>query len=190
MVARFEARKPLVSGVFRAPASVGAMSEVVRRATHGDVPALVEVLLGVVRGGASVGFLADVSAEDADAFWSAHLANPSNVVLVAVDGDRVVGTGTLALAGMPNGRHRAEVAKLLVHPDAQGRGVGRLLLAALEDEARTHGRRTLVLDTVTGSPAQRLYETAGWTVVGVIDDYADLPDGTPSPTTYLTKRLL
>jgi len=167
------------------------MSVVVRRAAHGDVPALVDVLLGVVRGGASVGFMADVGGEDAEQFWSAHLANPSNVVLVAadVDGDQVVGTGTLALAGMPNGRHRAEIAKLLVHPDAQGRGVGRLLLAALEDEARAHGRRTLVLDTVTGSPAQRLYEGAGWTVVGVIDDYADLPDGTPSPTTYLTKRL-
>jgi ribosomal protein S18 acetylase RimI-like enzyme len=101
----------------------------------------------------------------------------------------VIGTGTLALAGLPNGRHRAEVAKLLVRPDAQGRGVGRELLDALEEEARAHGRRTLVLDTVTGSPAQRLYEGAGWTVVGVIDDYADLPDGTPSPTTYLTKRL-
>ena len=165
------------------------MSVVVRRAAHSDVPALVEVLLGVVRGGASVGFMADVGGEDAEQFWSAHLANPSNVVLVAVDADQVVGTGTLALAGMPNGRHRAEIAKLLVQPDAQGRGVGRMLLGALEDEARSHGRRTLVLDTVTGSPAQRLYESAGWSVVGVIDDYADLPDGTPSPTTYLTKRL-
>ncbi|MGD9954773.1 MAG: N-acetyltransferase family protein [Candidatus Nanopelagicales bacterium] len=165
------------------------MSHGIRRAAHGDVPSLVEVLLGVVRDGASVGFMGDVTPDDAEQFWSAHLANPSNVVLVAVDDADVVGTATLALAGMPNGRHRAEVAKVLVRPDAQGRGLGRALLAALEDEARAHGRRTLVLDTVTGSPAQRLYESAGWTVVGEIDDYADLPDGTPSPTTYLTKRL-
>lgn len=165
------------------------MSHEVRRASHGDVPALCGVLLGVVRGGASVGFLADLTREDSERFWSTHLANPSNIVLVATDGRAVIGTGTLILAGLPNGRHRAEIAKLLVRPDAQGHGVGRELLAALEAEARAHGRRTLVLDTVTGSVAQRLYEGAGWLVVGVIDDYADLPDGTPSPTTYLTKRL-
>jgi ribosomal protein S18 acetylase RimI-like enzyme len=165
------------------------MSHEVRRATHGDVPALSRVLLSVVRGGASVGFLAQLTPEDAEQFWSAHLSNPANVVLVATDGRAVIGTGTLTLAGLPNGRHRAEIAKLLVSSEAQGRGVGRELLAALEAEAQVHGRRTLVLDTVTGSPAQRLYESAGWTVVGVIDDYADLPDGTPSPTTYLTKRL-
>ena len=165
------------------------MSHAIRRATHGDVPSLAAVLLGVVRGGASVGFMADVTPADAEQFWSAHRANPSNVVLVATDGRAVIGTGSLVLAGLPNGRHRAEVAKLLVRPDAQGHGVGRELLAALEAEARLHGRRTLVLDTVTGSPAQKLYESAGWTVVGEIDDYADLPDGTPSPTTYLTKRL-
>lgn len=160
-----------------------------RSAHHGDVPALVDVLLAVVADGASVGFLADLTADDAEQFWSAHLSAPAHVVLVAEVGGAVVGTGTLALAGLPNGRHRAEVAKVLVHPGAQGRGVGRALLAALEDQARAHGRRTLVLDTVTGSPAQGLYESAGWQVVGEIPDYADLPDGTPSPTTYLTKRL-
>jgi ribosomal protein S18 acetylase RimI-like enzyme len=178
-----------MSEAMSARTSVLSVTHVIRRATHGDVPALCGVLLGVVRGGASVGFLAVVTPADAELFWSAHLANPSNVVLVATDGRAVIGTGTLVLAGLPNGRHRAEVAKLLVRPDAQGHGVGRELLAALEAEAVVHGRRTLVLDTVTDSPAQRLYESAGWTVVGVIDDYADLPDGTPSPTTYLTKRL-
>jgi ribosomal protein S18 acetylase RimI-like enzyme len=178
-----------MSEAMSARTSVLSVTHDIRRATHGDVPALCGVLLGVVRGGASVGFMAVVTPADAEQFWSAHLANPSNIVLVATDGRAVIGTGTLVLAGLPNGRHRAEVAKLLVRPDAQGHGVGRELLAALEAEAVVHGRRTLVLDTVTDSPAQRLYESAGWTVVGVIDDYADLPDGTPSPTTYLTKHL-
>jgi ribosomal protein S18 acetylase RimI-like enzyme len=111
------------------------------------------------------------------------------VTLVAEACGHVVGTGSLVLAGMPNGPQRAEVSKVLVQADAQGRGVGRLLLRALEARARELGRRTRVLDTVSGSPAQSLYESEGWTVVGEIPDYADLPDGTPSPTTYLYKRL-
>lgn len=167
------------------------MPALIRPASADDVPALVQVLLGVVRAGASVGFMADVTDEDAAAFWARFLADPAHVVLVADEGagGGVVGTGSLVLAPMPNGRHRAEVAKLLVRPDAQGRGLGRALLSALEDQARALGRRTLVLDTVSGSPAQALYESAGWIVVGQIDDYADLPDGSPAPTTYLTRRL-
>jgi len=162
---------------------------IVREASPDDVEALCDVLLSVVAAGASVGFMRSATRADAAAFWTGHLASSSNVVLVADDGGDVVGTATLALAGMPNGRHRAEVSKVLVRTDQQGRGLGRLLLRALEEAAATRGRRTLVLDTVSGSPAQRLYESEGWQVAGEIPDYADLPDGTPSPTTYLYKQL-
>ena len=165
------------------------MTVIVREAAPDDVDALCDVLLSVVADGASVGFMASLTRADAAAFWAAHLASPSNVVLVAEDDGAVLGTATLVLAGMPNGRHRAEVSKVLVHAGAQGRGLGRLLLRSVEAAAAMRGRRTLVLDTVSGSPAQRLYESEGWAVAGEIPDYADLPDGTPSPTTYLTKRL-
>jgi GNAT superfamily N-acetyltransferase len=162
---------------------------IVREASSADVDGLVDVLLSVVAADASVGFMSTLSREEASSFWASHLASPSNVVLVLEDDGDVLGTATLALSGMPNGRHRAEVAKVLVRTDAQGRGLGRVLLRSVEAAASLRGRRTLVLDTVSGSPAQRLYESEGWQVVGEIPDYADLPDGTPSPTTYLYKRL-
>lgn len=165
------------------------MTVIVREASLADVDGLVEVLLSVVAAGASVGFMSTLSREEAASFWSSHLASASNVVLVLEDDGAVLGTATLSLSGMPNGRHRAEVAKVLVRTDAQGRGLGRVLLRSVEAAASLRGRRTLVLDTVSGSPAQRLYESEGWQAVGEIPDYADLPDGTPSPTTYLFKQL-
>lgn len=165
------------------------MTVIVREAGLADVDGLVDVLLSVVYAGASVGFMSTLSREEAASFWSSHLASASNVVLVLEDDGAVLGTATLSLSGMPNGRHRAEVAKVLVRADAQGRGLGRVLLRSVEAAASLRGRRTLVLDTVSGSPAQRLYESEGWQVVGEIPDYADLPDGTPSPTTYLFKQL-
>ena len=47
----------------------------------------------------------------------------------------------------------------------------------------------LVLDTVTGGDAERLYARAGWTAVGVIPDYALFPDGRYCNTTVFWKRV-
>jgi ribosomal protein S18 acetylase RimI-like enzyme len=58
-----------------------------------------------------------------------------------------------------------------------------------EAEARAAGRTLLVLDTVTGDAAERLYERLGWNRVGLIPDYALYPDGRPCDTTVFWKAL-
>ena len=165
------------------------MAVLIGPAGAADAPELAALLVEVVEGGASVGFLHGLTVEEAEAWWRAWLVRDDQVVLVARSGGELLGTGTLALAPMPNGRHRGEVAKLLVSPRARRQGVGALLLEAVEQLARDRGRTLLVLDTVTDSPAQRLYERTGWQVVGVIDDYAAMPDGELAPTTVMSKRL-
>jgi hypothetical protein len=55
--------------------------------------------------------------------------------------------------------------------------------------ARAEGKTLLVLDTVTGDDAERLYERVGWTRVGVIPGYALSPDGRPCDTTVFWKAL-
>lgn len=152
-----------------------------------DAADLAAVLVDCLRGGASVGFLAGVSLADARAFRDAAL--PVGTTLVARLDGAVVGVVRLQPAPLPDAVHRAEVAKLLVHRSARRRGVAVGLLVQLEDEARAQGRWLLVLDTVTSSPAERLYAGLGWERVGVVEDYAALPDGTLAPTTYFAKRL-
>ncbi|KGC25594.1 acetyltransferase family protein [Burkholderia pseudomallei] len=88
-----------------------------------------------------------------------------------------------------NQPHRADVAKMLVHRDARRRGVAQRLLAALDDAARAAGKTVLVLDTVTGGDAERLYARAGWQRVGVVPDYALMPDGAPCATTFFYKQI-
>ena len=90
---------------------------------------------------------------------------------------------------MPNGRHRGEVAKLLVHRRARGLGVAGQLLQALESEAARRGRTLLILDTESGSLAEGLYNRWGWQVVGRIDDFAYTPGGVLAPSTFMVKRL-
>ncbi|MER8043403.1 GNAT family N-acetyltransferase [Streptomyces sp. NPDC094032] len=158
--------------------------EVRERAPDG----LAALLVDAVAGGASVGFLAPLEAVEAAAWWSAA-ASTREVWAAYGPGDELLGAVTLVRDGKANGRHRGEIAKLVVHSAARGRGLGPRLLAAAEAHAAATGLTLLVLDTETGSPAERLYRAAGWTPAGTIPDFAADPGGTLRPTTLYYKRL-
>jgi ribosomal protein S18 acetylase RimI-like enzyme len=69
---------------------------------------------------------------------------------------------------------RAEIKRMRVHPDYQGRGIGKIILSELEARARTLGYKTLHLDTsVVQLAAQKLYEKYGFREVGR-DIYSEL----------------
>jgi GNAT superfamily N-acetyltransferase len=138
--------------------------------------ALVDILVDAVDGGASLGFLPPLTRSEAAAYWrtvTEAVSDGTRVLLVARDdGSEVVGTGQLALETRANGRHRAEVMKVMVHRRARRRGAGRALMLALEQHARRLRRTTLVLDTRQGDPSERLYARAGWTLAGAVPQYA------------------
>jgi GNAT superfamily N-acetyltransferase len=159
---------------------------------HEQLDALAAVLHDCVAGGASVSYMAPFSHEQArSAFegFASEVEQGRRLLLAAfADGD-LVGTVQVILALPPNQPHRAEIAKLLVHRSARGRGIARLLMERAEAEARAEGKTLLVLDAVTGGDAARLYDRLGWTTVGVIPGYALYPDGRPCDTTYFWKSL-
>jgi GNAT superfamily N-acetyltransferase len=166
-----------------APAAVDAM-----------VAPLVEVLLDCVEGGASVSFMWPLPRERALAFWrgvAEGVRAGERLLLVGVDraSGRVDGTVQLVLAQPDNQPHRADVAKMLVHRRARRLGLAQALLAEAERTAREAGKTVLVLDTVTGGDAERLYARCGWERVGAIPNYALMPDGRPCSTTYFHRQL-
>jgi ribosomal protein S18 acetylase RimI-like enzyme len=159
---------------------------------HEQLDGLAEVLVDCVVGGASVSYLEPFSLEQArDAFegFAAEIAQGRRLLLAAFEEGRVVGTVQVILALPPNQPHRAEIAKLLVHRSARNRGIAQRLMEQAEAEARAEGKALLVLDTVTGDAAERLYTRLGWTRVGVIPGYALYPDGRPCSTTFFWKAL-
>ncbi|MDG9689373.1 GNAT family N-acetyltransferase [Streptomyces mutabilis] len=169
---------------------------IVDRVDEQGLTALLDRLAGLltdtVEGGASVGFLAPLGHAEAVAWWrgrAADVAAGRLAVWVARDGERVTGTVSLALPDKPNSRHRAELVKLMVAREARGRGLGRGLLATAEEAAAAAGITLLHLDTETGSPAEHLYRSAGWTRAGTIPDYAADPGGELRPTTLYFKRV-
>jgi GNAT superfamily N-acetyltransferase len=156
------------------------------------VDALADVLIDCVEGGASVSFMAPLSRQRAQAFWrgvAEGVVRGERVLLIAEDGEGIAGTVQL-ITGLPeNQPHRADVAKMLVHRRARRRGIAQLLMAAVDEAARAERRTVLVLDTVTGGDAERLYERAGWQRVGSVPNYALMPDGRFCGTTFFHKQL-
>lgn len=153
-------------------------------------PALAEVLCDCVAGGASVSFMADLTFDGALDFWRNELAGTDGrAVIVAEDEQGICGVVQVIPAWPPNQPHRADISKMLVHRRARRRGLAARLLAAAEVEARGMGRTVLVLDTVTGGDAERLYARSGWTRVGVVPDFALMPDGALCATTFFYKAL-
>jgi GNAT superfamily N-acetyltransferase len=156
--------------------------------------ALAEILIACVNGGASVSFMAPLAPDKAEAFWHGvadSVEAGERLLIVAKDrrNSAVVGTVQILLKQPENQPHRADLAKMLVHPDARRRGIGAQLLRFAENAARSANKTLLVLDTATGGDAERLYERLGWMRVGVIPDYALMPAGEPCSTTIFYKRL-
>lgn len=157
------------------------------------VEALADVLVDCVEGGASVSFMLPLARDKALAFWRGvadGVARGERALLVAEDAQAaIIGTVQLVMAMPDNQPHRADVAKMLVHRRARRAGVGRRLLAALDVVAKEEGKTVLVLDTVTGGDAERLYERAGWQRAGVVPKFALMPDGAFCATTFFYKHL-
>src|SRR5690242_4779099 len=152
---------------------------------------LAEVLADCVNGGASVNFMLPYTPGDAAQFFrkvAAGIARGEIVLLAARIGGRIVGTVQLGMDTPPNQPHRGEIRKLLVHRAARNKGVGAALMQRIEDIAKARGRTLLVLDTASAS-AERLYARGGWQRLGMIPDYALLPDGGFCDTIIFWKKL-
>ncbi|QJW56820.1 Acetyltransferase [Serratia plymuthica] len=157
------------------------------------LPELAEMLQASVSQGASIGFVMPFTLEQAQAFWRRLLPaidREDRILLVARQAGRVVGTVQLLLDMPDNGRHRAEVVKLMVHPQARRQGIARELMRQIQQRAIQHQRHLLVLDTLTGDTAEGMYRQLGFQLAGSIPQYARASNGSAlDATSYMYKLL-
>jgi GNAT superfamily N-acetyltransferase len=166
---------------------------VLRTLSEPDIQGLSDVLIDCVEGGASVSFMHPMSRAKAESFWRAAATSAvhgERIILTANDATgTIVGTVQIVFAWPENQPHRADLAKMLVRRSARRAGTGAMLLHAAERQALELGKTLLVLDTVTGGDAERLYVRHGWQRCGVIPNYALFPDGRSCDTTVFFKSL-
>jgi acetyltransferase len=153
---------------------------------------LSRLLVELVEGGASIGFVSPMTLGRAEGYWRgvvAALRGGGRRMIVAVEDSVVLGTAQLDLASQENGQHRAEVMKVLVAPKAQRRGIGRALMGAIEVVARAAGRPLLLLDTAAGSGGEGLYRAMGWLEAGRVPGYALSSQGGLEETVIFYRQL-
>ena len=153
-----------------------------------DMTSLSALLTEVVADGASIGFLPPLSCDDAMAYWQSVPA-PNVRVWVARRNGEIVGSIQLHLSPRQNGLHRAEIAKLMVHPSHRRLGTARLLMSVAEQSAIQANRSLLVLDTRAGDPSNELYRSLGFVEAGRIPQYARSADGKLDASIFYYKLL-
>lgn len=153
-----------------------------------NVDQLIELLKRVVEDGASIGFLPPLDTTVARNYWESVLA-PDVYLFVAKINNRIIGSVQLHLCTKQNGRHRAEIAKLMLDPDYRRRGIGRLLLLTVEEKALQEERSLLVLDTRDGDVSNILYKSMGYISAGQIPRYAKSANEELHTTIFYYKNL-
>jgi ribosomal protein S18 acetylase RimI-like enzyme len=155
---------------------------------------LAQILHQCVEQGASVGFIQPFSLEQSTVYWEntvlKAIKSASQFLWVAKVDSLIVGCVILDIDTPPNQQHRADVAKLLVHPSFHRQGIAKKLMYAIEQQGLSLGKSLLVLDTKTGDSAQSLYLSLGYKTVGIIPGFALNPalDGYAG-TTIMYKNL-
>lgn len=144
-------------------------------ADEGTYAAVHRVITAVVELEGAVGWLSVPPPEETRAWLDEQLATVAAgqgaLALVSLDG-RVEALGVWTRYRAAVVAQNAEIRKVMTHPGARGRGLGRVVMEALTENARAAGVEVLVLDARGNNHgAHALYESLGWERCGAIPNF-------------------
>lgn len=150
------------------------------------------LLQNCVQNVVSLGFLATEPTSNIERYWQDvehHIQNEKTNLWVACVGSEIIGTVQLVRATKMNALHRAEIEKLMVHPEFRQKGIALALLEQAEQHAKQLNLKLIVLDTRTVDVSEQLYLKCGFQQAGHIPDFAMNNDGSLDSTTLFYKQL-
>lgn len=154
-----------------------------------------EIWVDVSNAGGAVGFAPpppEVTFDDVAPVAAAALRSVEegrDHVVVACDVETIVGFAFLEHRPGPLFRHWATIKRLQVHPEEQGRGIGRALLRACSDSARELGMEALHLTVRGRTGTESFYEDEGYELIATIPQAIRLSEEDTRDELYMVKRL-
>ena len=149
----------------------GDVAPVIRPIGESDWRQVHDLVVAVATAGETYAMAVPATEQETRTVWSAQH------VVVAVDGDTVLGSATMGPNRPAQGSH-VGTASFLVDPAARGRGVGRALGEYAVAWHRSAGRRAIQFNAVvsTNAAAIALWHSLGFATVGVVPQAFWLPD--------------
>ncbi len=137
---------------------------IIREALAADWPQIFPFFHRIVEDGETYAYPAGLDSAEAERLWTGQ-----GRVVVAVEGETVLGTATMGPNRPGRGSHVA-TGSFMVDPEAAGRGVGRALGRHLIEWAAREGFRAVQFNAVveTNAPAVHLWQSLGFRIVGTV----------------------
>ncbi|TMP38318.1 N-acetyltransferase [Pseudoalteromonas citrea] len=152
---------------------------------------LTDLLDLCIKSGASLGFKTDVDKQQLTTYWEEINTQLQNRMFLGYFiNNTLVGCVHYTRCQKQNGLHRAEIEKLLVHPQYQRLGIASALMHSIEREATKQSIELLVLDTQTGDKSEYFYQKIKYTKSGEIPHFVSDNNGVFFGTSYYFKILL
>ena len=157
-----------------------------------QIVALADVLIDAIDSDAGVSFLHPLEPVRAQAFWR-EVAEDVEAAGAPCSSQRTRTASSARCSSSSRSPRTSRTGPTCRRCSSTGApaaaGLGAALLEAAEQTGRDCGKTLLVLDTNTGSDAERLYARMGWTRVGEIPDFSIQPRGGLRATTVFYKVL-
>ncbi|UJA20318.1 GNAT family N-acetyltransferase [Thermoleophilia bacterium SCSIO 60948] len=143
----------------------------IREASGADWDAIFPIFERIVADGRTYAYPEGLGPDAARKLW---MKQPPGRAVVAIDGDRVLGTAQMGPNRPGRGSHVA-TASFMVDPDARSRGVGRALGEEMIEWARREGYRGVQFNAVveTNAAAVALWRSLGFVIVGTVPEAFD-----------------
>ncbi|AGZ39658.1 GNAT family N-acetyltransferase [Actinoplanes friuliensis] len=143
----------------------------IREATSADWAQIYPFWSQIVEAGETYVYPLGLGPDEARALW---METPPGLTVVAVDGDRILGTAKMGPNRPGRGAHIA-TGSFMVDPELQGRGTGRALGTYLVEWARSQGYHSIQFNAVVESNAHAVYlwQSLGFKIVGTVPEAFD-----------------
>jgi GNAT superfamily N-acetyltransferase len=145
----------------------------IREATSDDWPRIYPFWSRIVAAGETYAYPENLGPDEAAELW---MERPPGLTVVAVDGDRILGSAKMGPNRPGRGAHIA-TGSFMVDPAYAGRGVGRALGTYLIDWAARNGYHGIQFNAVveTNTAAVHLWQELGFRILGTVPEAFDHP---------------
>jgi GNAT superfamily N-acetyltransferase len=143
----------------------------IREATAGDWPRIYPFWAAIVAAGETYAYPEGLSRDEAESLW---MERPPGRTVVAVDGDRILGSAKMGPNRPGRGAHIA-TGSFMVDPAAAGRGVGRVLGVHVIEWAGQNHYHGIQFNAVveTNAAAVHLWRSLGFKIMTTVPEAFD-----------------